>query len=250
MTDVGVRRPLAGRRIVTTREEVGRLDSLLATAGADVVHVPLIEILDAADGGVALAEALEGLADVDWLIVTSRHGARRVGAAVAEHANLRLGVVGTRTAAELAQLAGRAVDVLPVRQTAADLAAALPSPSHNGERVVVAQADRADGALVVALADRGYDVVAVTAYTTSLRYPSDAERRAALEADAVAFASGSAAEAWAGAIGVETPPVAVAIGPVTQRAAAAVGLKVTHVAADHSVEGLAAEVTAALLHEP
>ena len=34
------------------------LDQLLIEAGADVVHVPLIQIVDAADGGAALREHL------------------------------------------------------------------------------------------------------------------------------------------------------------------------------------------------
>ena len=57
-------------------------------------------------------------------------------------------------------------------------------------------------------------------------------------ADAVAFASGSAAQAWHEAIGTETPAVVVAIGPTTEGAARAYGLTVTHVAEEHSVEGL------------
>ena len=42
-------RPLIGRSVVTTREHRGRLDSLLARAGADVIHVPLIEVAEPLD---------------------------------------------------------------------------------------------------------------------------------------------------------------------------------------------------------
>lgn len=236
--------PLAGRRVATTRDEPGRLDALLAALGADVVHVPLIEIGDAPDG--ALAAALHRLDDVDWLIVSSKHGAARVADAVAAHPRLRTAAVGTRTASLLAAASGRPVTVVPDRQTAADLVAAMPEPADTARRVLVAQADRAADALVAGLCRRGYDVTAVDAYVTRLRTPTAAERRALTAVDAVAFASGSAAEAWAATIGDWTPPHVIAIGPATADAARKAGLQVTAVAADHSVEGLAATVADAL----
>ena len=61
--------PLAGRRVATTRDRPGRLDEILARLGATVVHVPLIEVVDAP--GDDLAEALDRLAEFDWVIVTS-----------------------------------------------------------------------------------------------------------------------------------------------------------------------------------
>ena len=73
-------RPLLGRSVVTTREQRGRLDSLLARAGADVIHVPLIGIDEPTDGGESLRDALDSIQRFDWLVVTSRHGAVRAGA--------------------------------------------------------------------------------------------------------------------------------------------------------------------------
>lgn len=236
-------RPLTGRHVVTTRDTRGRLDSLLARLGADVIHVPLIAIAPPADGGAALASALAGLHQADWLVVTSHHGAAAVGDAAAATPDVKLAAVGRRTGAVLARLAGREVDVVPDRQTAADLVAAMPS---GGGRIVVAQADRADATLADGLRARDYDVEAVTAYRTVLRSPVGAERSAALTADAVAFASGSAAEAWVSAIGVTTPPVAVAIGPTTAAVARDHGLTITHVSADHDLDGLATTIMTAL----
>lgn len=233
-------RPLSGRRVVTTRDRRGRLDSRLAAMGADVVHVPLISV-EPVDGD-RLAAALAELPSYDWVVVTSQHGARAVGRAVSGR-SVRLAAVGARTAAALAQLAGRPVDVVPARQTAADLVDAMSA--HRG-RVLVAQAERADSTLVDGLAGHGFDVEAVTAYRTVLRTPTWREQRAALDADAVCFASGSAAEAWCETFGPRTPAVVAAIGPTTSTAAGARGLKVTHVAADHDVEGLVAVVVAAL----
>src|SRR5690606_37478475 len=108
------------------RDLPGELDALLGAAGADVVHVPLIEIADDDETTAAVRAAATSLADHDWLIVTSRHGARRMGPVAAAHPHLRLAAVGTATAAELAELAGRSVEVVPARQTAAHLVEAMP----------------------------------------------------------------------------------------------------------------------------
>lgn len=242
------RLPLLGRRVVTTRDEPGQLDALLCAAGAEVIHVPLIEIADAGDGGRALDDALGSLSPSAWLIVTSVHGARRVGEAAAANPAVRLAAVGTRTAQELSALAGRAVDVVPRRQTAHDLVVAMPALEADqiGVPVVIAQADRAASTLADGLAAKGYSVDVVTAYATTLRQPTPSERLAALDADAVAFASGSAAQAWVQAIGTVTPNVVVAIGPATAAAATEAGLTVTHVASEHDVDGLFAEIIAAL----
>jgi uroporphyrinogen-III synthase len=230
---------------VTTRDEPGELDRLLAGAGADVVHVPLIEIAEPLDGGAELQAVLNMFDDVDWVVVTSRHGAASVGDALAGHPAIRIAAVGTRTANEIERLAGRPVDVAPSRQTAEDLLAAMP-PGGQGQVVVVAQADRADLALTVGLSALGYRVRPVVAYRTLARTPSAEQRAIAVGADAVAFASGSAAQAWHDAIGTETPAVVVAIGPTTEGAARACGLNVTHIAEEHSVDGLVKAVIAAL----
>lgn len=239
---------LEGRRVVTTRDEPGRLEELLGALGIDVVHVPLIEIVDAP--GDALADALDRIHEFDWVAVTSQHGAARVAPALVRHPDVRTAAVGTRTAAVVAELAGRPVTVVPDRQTAADLAAALPDPGPGDRRILVAQADRADPLLVERLRSRGYDVEAVVAYSTRLRAPTPADLGVVRDADAVVFASGSAAEAWAQAIGTATPPLVIVIGPTTARAATEAGLQVTSVAADHSLEGLASEVAAALATLP
>jgi uroporphyrinogen-III synthase len=234
-------RSLSRRRIVTTRDSPGRLDALLARAGAEVVHVPLIAIGDAPDGGRSLAAELARLERYQWLVVTSRHGASRVGVAAADHPTVRLAVVGTGTAERLQQLAGREVSVVPPVQTAAALCEAMPVAAGR-PRALVVQADRADVTLTTGLEAKGFDVTTVTGYSTRLRRPTADERRSALTADAVVFASGSAAQSWAEAFGTVTPPVVVVIGPTTRRVAEDAGLKVTHMSSDHSIEGLAAEI--------
>jgi uroporphyrinogen-III synthase len=228
-------------RVITTRDEPGEVDRLLIAAGFEVVHVPLIEIVDV--DPAPLERCLARLDEFEWLIVTSQHGARRVGAAARDRAT-RLASVGTRTAAELESLAGRRVDIVPERQTGASLVDAMPPGS--GARVLLAQADLADGTVATGLEAKGYAVTTVTAYRTRTRRPVRLEREAMAAADAVTFASGSSAVAWVEAVGTETPPLVIAIGPTTAAAARRAGLDVTHVAADHSVAGLVAEVIRAV----
>ena len=243
-------RPLSGRRVVTTRDEPGRLDSLLAATGADVVNVPLIAIDDPPDGGVSLAAALSGLGSFDWLVVTSQHGARRVGAAAAGHPSVQLAAVGPQTADRLSELAGRVPAVVPDRHTAAALVEAIPGPMAGKDRVLVVQADRADDTLTAGLRTKGFEVSTVVGYATSLRVPTAAERAAVRDADAVAFASGSAAKSWAVAFGGWVPPVVVAIGPTTRQVATSAGVEVTHTSSDHTAEGLVAEITSVLRRRP
>ncbi|HEY4609405.1 MAG TPA: uroporphyrinogen-III synthase, partial [Ilumatobacteraceae bacterium] len=69
---------LIGRRVVVTRaaEQADTSAELIASVGAIPIVVPLIEIVDELDG-VARLEALD-LDGIDWLVVTSPNGARRV----------------------------------------------------------------------------------------------------------------------------------------------------------------------------
>jgi uroporphyrinogen-III synthase len=227
--------PLTGRVVVTTRDRPGRLDRLLAELGATVLHVPLIAIEPLDDVDVSLEGA-------DWLVVTSQHGADAVGELAAAHPEVLLAAVGTRTAEVLAERAGRSVDLVPDRHTAADLVRVFPV----GEgRVVAALGDLASE-LSAGLWDKGWATDTYVVYRTVLQAPDPDVRAALLHADAVAFASGSAARAWAAAVGAATPPVVVAIGPTTEAAARGAGLSVTHVARDHDVDGLATAVAEAL----
>ena len=138
-----------------------------------------------------------------------------------------------------------------MRQTAADLAAAMPDPTVAAtSSVLIAQADRAEPTLAHELRLRGYAVEAVTAYRTVLRAPTPAERRAAVESDAVVFASGSAVRAWVEAFGTATPGAAISIGPATSAVAGELGLQITHEAADHDLDGLVRESITALAGRP
>ena len=235
---------LAGMRVVVTSAEAGDTAELLEARGATTVHVPLIRIGPPADGGAALERALSTLDGVEWLVVTSRAGARRVGRAARRHQELRLAAVGSATAAELAELAGRPVDVTPDTQRGSALATALNARlGQHHSRVLLAQAERADPALEEGLRSAGHDVAVVAAYRTERLAP---DPTVVADADAVLFSSGSAVEAWHAAFGAQTPRLTVAIGPSTAAVASRIGLKITAISADHSVNGLVAELECAV----
>jgi uroporphyrinogen-III synthase len=219
--------PLTGRRIAVTRPDAGDLGTHLAALGGEVVHVPLIEIADPADGGSALRRALLRLGAFDWLAVTSMNGAERVGPYAAGHPAVRLAAVGPATARVLAATAGRPVDLVAAVPRVEGLLAEFP---RTPARVLVAQADRAGSALADGLSAAGHQVEAVTAYRTVIRSPGPSELAELSSVDAVVFASGSAATGWVRAVGRSAPAVVVAVGPATARAARTEGIVVTHVA--------------------
>lgn len=232
--------PLSGRTVVVTRDEPGELGEQLRALGAEVAHVALIEIVDPSDGGAALRRALARTGDYDWLIVTSPNGARRVAAAGDLPADsMRVAVVGRATGSTLHELTGRDADLVPDVQRLDGLLAEFPQGSG---RVLAARGDLADPSLVDGLQELGWTVDDVVAYRTVARSPTGDDRGRIERADAVTFASGSAARAWAEAFGprlsAERGIPVIVIGPSTASAAEGAGIEVTAVADHHSVDGL------------
>lgn len=231
---------LDGCRVVLTRPAPGRLAEILRGLGAIVEHVPLIEIGDASDGGRAVAAWLDRIDEFDWLVVTSTNGAQRVGAAARSH-RTRLAAVGTATAAVLAELAGRPVDLVPKVQHTGGLLAEFPPGAAT---VLLAQGNLASDELADGLRDRGCDVTAVEAYSTRHRPPSIAELERLGVADVVVVSSGSAIDAWIAAEPSAIRVAVVAIGPKTAAAATGRGVPIAAVAASPSDD----DVVDAIVH--
>ena len=222
---------LAGRTIVVTRaaDQAADTAELLTASGAIPLIVPLIEIVDE-PAGLSMLAGLD-LAGTDWIVVTSPNGARRVAPFIdPETTSPKVAAVGSATSEVLPRC-----DLVADTQSAAGLLEVFPVGPG---RVVVVQAAAAEPTLVEGLRQRAWDVVAVSPYRTRSVAPSEHLRAAALAADAVLFASGSAARAWVEVFGTRAPPVVVAIGEQTSAAATAAGLKVSVVSADHSIDGM------------
>lgn len=238
---------LTGRTVVVTRalRQAPALADQLSAVGAEVVVVPVIEVVDPSDGGVALRDTVASLRAGDWLVVTSPNGAERVLAAAAAAGvglaggGASVATVGPGTS-DVLDAAGVAVDLVPERFVAEGLLEVFPPPPASGAgRVVLAQAGGARPVLREGLAAVGWEVVAVEAYRTT-HPPVDADLvEQAAAADAITFTSASTVRGFVAAAGVDAvPPVVASIGPITSEAARAAGLEVTVEAAEHTIPGL------------
>jgi uroporphyrinogen III methyltransferase / synthase len=115
--------PLAGRSVIVTRTsaQAAALAEPLKGLGAEVIAVPVIEIVDPEDWS-SVDIAVAHLSDYDWVILTSTNGADRFLARVREHglepaerlasAGVRVAAVGSATAERLTA-AGVRVDTVP-----------------------------------------------------------------------------------------------------------------------------------------
>src|SRR5690606_12157904 len=198
-------RPLFGRRVAVTRPrgQARELVDRLRELGAAAIEVPAIEIGDPADGGAALAGAVERLAagDYAWVVLTSPNGARRLLAAVRAAGRdaralggTRIAAIGPGTADALAE-GNLVADLVPPRYVAESLVDAFPAPSPGappgGRRVLLAPAAVARDVLPEGLAAKGWEVDVVEAYRTRPARLDERRARALAEAEVVTFTSSS-----------------------------------------------------------
>jgi len=238
---------LAGRTIVVTRatDQAGTLATALADRGATVVELPVVGIDDPADGGAALAAALDAAidrrADAGWLVVTSPNGARRVADRLAGRPwPGRIAAVGPTTAEPLLA-AGHLVDLVPGRAVAEGLLEDLPAPTTEGERVLLARAEVARDVLPDGLVDAGFAVEVVVAYRNVEPTVDPDALAAAATADLATFTSESTVLRFTALVGDRRPSAAACIGPISAAAARTAGYEVVE-ADPHSVAGLVAAV--------
>ena len=212
---------LDGQRIVVTRAvpQAASLIEAIEAHGGVAIPLPLLEIIDAEDGGTGLGVALSALGAGDWLVVLSPNGARRVLAnapAADRTARPKLAVIASGTQRVFAN-AGWDADLIPEVPSSVGLLGAFEGTMFDG-RVLIAQAENGRVELRNGLAARGVDVDTVTAYRNVMPELDPAMVDAARNADVVVFASPSAVERYAGHVS-GTPAQAVCIGGVTAETA-------------------------------
>ena len=240
---------LEGRTVIITRaaDRGSALADQLRSLGADVMELPLTRTEEAVDGGAELVAAIGRLAEYEWVVVTSPEGARRFASAVAARGldlralrahGLHLAAVGEATADALG-----GADLVPSTQTGSTLGDEFPA----GEgRVLLAVAEGAGTDFEERARAKGWTVDRVTSYRTVPIEMAPAVYGDIAHADAVAFASSSAVEAWVAVFGTLCPRAVVAIGPSTTETAQRLGLHGVHTAQDHSITGLARMVARVL----
>jgi len=240
--------PLFGQRIVITRDrgQSPLLAEPLEALGAEILFVPVIEIVDAAEKS-SLERAIANLRSYDWLIFTSVNGVRHfVEALDRSGRDLRdlrgkLCAIGPATRAAIEALHLR-VDVMPEEYVAESLVEALAGEELKGKRVLLPRAAVARDLVPDTLRERGAVVDVVEAYRTVI--PADAVARAkealAHKPDWITFTSSSTVTNLVAVAGREAlAGIKIAsIGPVTSATARAAGLVVNVEAEPHTIEGL------------
>jgi len=246
-------RPLSGVRVLVTRtrEQAGELSGVLRELGAEVVEAPAIRVAPPRSLG-RLDRAVQRLSHggFAWAVFTSANGVRAfasrlqaAGLDARAFGGARVAAVGPGTAEALSRI-GIVADLLPGSFTTAAVGEAFP---RGVGRVLLARADVVEPGLDEVLQAKGWEVERVTAYRLVGQTSMPAGvRKALLEGriDVLTFASGGTVRAFTkllkGKPGRGTR--VVCIGPVTARAARQAGLRVTKVAGEHTIPGLAAAV--------
>lgn len=228
-------------------EQAGPIVEVLSAAGANVISLPLIEIIEPPDGGAARNAELAKLDSYEWLVVSSPNGARRVVGALQEAVKNtaripHIAVLGNGTREVVEGVAGITVNVQAEVPSGEGLVHSFPSLTHESQekKVLLVQGEGADLTVVSGLTEKGWEVTRVNAYRTAHCVPSSEIREEVAQSDAVVFASGSAARSWVSALGTEFRGKVVVIGPVTQKVAESLGLEVHAVAEVPTPEGICA----------
>lgn len=250
-----IKKPLAGRCVVITRPRAksGGAAAALANLGARVIFAPLIRTVPPR-AWKPLDTALKNLCRYDAVAFTSVNavdffflrGRKILGRAPASPRVLA--AVGRATAKAVAAN-GWHCSVIPDDARAEGLARILRVP--RGARVLIPRAERGLDILPKALRAAGVRVTVVPAYRTvaDAAGRSALRRALALGADAVTFASGSAAVFGARDLKI-SGAAAVAIGPTTAAALRAKGVVPAAIAKRPDPESFARAVVLALRGRP
>lgn len=253
--NAAVRKPLSGRVVVVTRPRLksGGAAAALKKMGARVVFAPLIRTV-APRSWRPLDRAIKNLRRYDAVAFTSANAVdffflrcRKILAGKPVSPRI-LAAVGRSTAKAVAAH-GWACTVVPEDARSEGLARILRVP--RGSRVLIPRAERGLDTLPRSLRKAGARVTVAAAYRT-VPDPDGARqlRRAlALGADAVTFASPSAAVLAVPDLKLSLA-AAVAIGPTTAAALRAKGVVPAAVAARPDPESLARAVAQALRGRP
>lgn len=169
-------RPLAGQRVVVTRavHQAEELCRGLATAGADAVRLPLLDVLPG--DGEAMDAAASRIETFSWLVFSSANAVEAFLPRVASRRETlpRLAVIGPATAKAVRQL-GFEASLEASKKDGSGLAEALASYLAQGVRILLPQADDARPQLAAGLRRAGADLHTLVAYRKGLPDSARAE---------------------------------------------------------------------------
>lgn len=233
------RTPLSGVTVVVTRprHQAAELVSALEEAGARALELPLIEIVEPDDGGLALDGALARLSSYEWCVFTSTNTVGRVLERVEaeEFHPVKIAAIGSGTA-EALQRGGVHVKLIPPAYVAESLVEVFPEGIGS---VLLPRAATARDVLPDGLRRKGWKVDVVTAYNTRELPVAQEDLRLVESADVITFTSPSTVRAFVKAIGrAGLPRIVACIGPITGAAAVEAAIPIDVVADEHSMPGL------------
>ncbi len=244
--------PLAGKSVVVTRtrSQASHLRAKLEALGADVIEAPVLEILHAPRD--LITDERVGTR-WDWIVFSSQNGVDAFFAALGEAgrdarslATTLIAAIGPATAGAL-KTQGLIADFLPRTPTGECLAAELPRV--RGARILLPGGSLSEDLLADGLRSRGAHVEQVSVYETRPASMAEALTARVLSADAITFASASAARFLRAALGesrLASSTRLCAIGPQAASATQEAFGRVDAVALDPSIDGLVAAVKATL----
>ena len=228
-------RPLDRVRVVVTRAipQAAPLIAAIEDLGGEPVALPLLELVDAEDGGEALRRSVSAGTEADWLVVLSPNGAVRLPEGPFPG---KVAAIASGTERALDEQ-GYAVDLVPETASSVGLLEAFADIDFDG-RVIIAQAEVGRPELADGLRERGVEVDVVAAYRNVMPDISPEAAVNASEADVVVFASPSAVTRYVEHVGL-APGRAVCIGTVTSAEAQDAGFDVA-IAAAPTTDAIAA----------
>lgn len=227
---------LEGLRVVVTRaaHQVSELVDQLQAFGAIPLVVPVIDIVDPDDGGVALREAFADISGYAWLVVTSVNTVERLPLFDIPP-TLQIAAIGSGTAERL-RAEHLDVSIVPPEFVAESLLDVFPFGSG---QVLLPRAAIARDVLPDGLRLKGWRVEVVDAYKTVALTPDAELLEAALVADVVTFTAPSTVRAFVHACDGRLPQGLVAcIGTITEAVVREAGMRADVVAREHTIEGL------------
>lgn len=242
---------LLGVRVLVTRprERAQELCFLLEDEGAEVISLPLLELLPA-DDERPLRFAAEQIHQYAWIAFASPSavralvGAARQAGTLDRLAKVKLAVVGPGTGSEV-EAHGLAVAKTATVNTGAGLAQALVGLVEADEQVLLPAAQEGRPELEDGLRTAGIRVARVAAYRSEQRRvdPAALEALASNPPGALLFGSPRSAEALFDLLGsIDTSRLKrskfVAIGPTTAAALKRLGVAVAAVAERPTSEAL------------
>ena len=254
---------LAGRRVMLTRatEQNSELHRRLSELGAEVLELPLIRV-EKSVRKEDLAEIFPEFGSYDWIVFTSANGVRyffeefnRVFDDIRSLGLVRIACVGEATARAVAELHLR-VECQPKIATADNLADDLiATGSLDSAQVLLITGSLNRDTLLTKLEGARAIVDQLQVYKTEkLDVASDpvAADFRAKGADAVLFASSSAAQSFADQAAAlklskdAKRPLAGSIGPQTSETMKKAGIPIDFIAKEPSLDALVAATVKAL----